>query len=222
MRIVLAATLVSLLVAVGPAFPQGILIPEVIAILAGPFIAGSDRAERESAYRLDETAYGHSVTRKQGWYEHERDRSDAVTGAYGITRTLVTTGQYASFISATGYRVPDVDRQTWAGYRLIHGYEATRRFAWTGGAPPAGREMHPVVLVSIDDAQAYAKWLSSVTRSRWRLPTELEWEKAARGVDGLRFPWGEIFDPSHLNSHDRGPYDTVPVGSYPAAKVRSA
>ena len=75
--------------------------------------------------------------------------------------------------------------------------------------------MHPVVLVSVDDVQAYAKWLSSVTRSRWRLATELEWEKAARGVDGLRFPWGEIFDQSYLISHDRGPYDTVPVGSYP-------
>ena len=218
MRIVLATILLSLLVVIGPALPQGILIPEVIAIPAGPFIAGSDRAERESAYRLDEAAYGHSVTRKQGWYEHERDRGDAVTGAYGITRTLVTNAQYGSFIKATGYPVPDVDRQAWAGYRLIHDYEATRRFAWTGAAPPVGREMHPVVLVSVDDTQAYAKWLSAVTRSRWRLPTELEWEKAARGVDGLRFPWGEIFDPSYLNSHDRGPYDTVPVGSYPGGE----
>ena len=215
MRFVLAATLVSLLTAVGPAFPQGTLIPEVIAIPAGPFIAGSDRAERESAYRLDETAYGHSVTRKQGWYEHERDRGEAVTGAYTITRTLVTNAQYGSFVTATGHPVPDVDRQTWAGFGLIHSYDTTRRFAWTGGAPPTGREMHPVVLVSVDDVQAYAKWLSSVTRSRWRLARELEWEKAARGVDGLRFPWGEIFDQSYLNSHDRGPYDTVPVGSYP-------
>ena len=103
MRFVLAATLVSLLPAVGPAFPQGTLIPEVIAIPAGPFIAGSDRAERESAYRLDETAYGHSVTRKQGWYEHERDRGEAVTGAYTITRTLVTNAQYGSFVTAELY-----------------------------------------------------------------------------------------------------------------------
>ena len=218
MRLISAAALICFLTVVGSAVPQGILIPEVVAIPAGPFIAGSDRAERESAYRLDQTAYGHSVTRKQGWYEHERDRAEAVTGAYSITRTLVTNAQYGSFVAATGHRAPDVDRQTWTGYRLIHAYEATRRFAWTSGTPPLDRKMHPVVLVSVDDAKTYAKWLSSVTRSRWRLPTELEWEKAARGVDGLRFPWGEIFDPVRLNSHDRGPYDTVPVGSYPGGE----
>jgi len=47
------------------------------------------------------------------------------------------------------------------------------------------------------------------------LPSELEWEKAARGTDGRIFPWGNIFDPAKLNSHDRGPFDTTPVGRYP-------
>ena len=71
-------------------------------------------------------------------------------------------------------------------------------------------------MVSHDDALAYAAWLSAETGRPWRLPTELEWEKAARGPEGLVFPWGGSFDPALLNSHDTGPFDTVPVGSFPA------
>ena len=48
------------------------------------------------------------------------------------------------------------------------------------------------------------------------MPDELEWEKAARGTDGRYFPWGNAFDASLLNSHDAGPFDTVPVGRYPS------
>jgi formylglycine-generating enzyme required for sulfatase activity len=63
--------------------------------------------------------------------------------------------------------------------------------------------------------QAYAAWLSQQTGAVWRLPTEVEWEKAARGSDGRYFPWGRGFNPQLLNSHDRGPFDTVPVASFP-------
>ena len=191
-------------------------VPELVAVPAGAFIAGSDRAEREAAYRLDEAAYGHRVTREQGWYDGERPRHREMTGSYDITRTPITNAQYAAFVLATGHPVPDVDAVTWRGYRLAHPYQRTRRFAWSGGGRPAGREDHPVVLVSHDDARAYAAWLSSVTGRPWRLPTELEWEKAARGADGRRFPWGEEFDPGRLNSHDLGPFDTLPVGRFGA------
>jgi formylglycine-generating enzyme required for sulfatase activity len=191
-------------------------VPELVAVPAGAFIAGSDSAEREAAYRLDEAAYGHRVTREQGWYDGERRRHRQMTGGYDITRTPITNAQYAAFVVATGHPAPDVDAVTWRGYRLIHPYQRTRRFAWPGGRPPAGREDHPVVLVSHDDARAYAAWLSGVTGRPWRLPTELEWEKAARGAEGWRFPWGEDFDPGRLNSHDLGPFDTLPVGRFAA------
>ena len=58
----------------------------------------------------------------------------------------------------------------------------------------AANAPHPVVLVSKMDAVAYAGWLSRRTGNTWRLPTEDEWEKAARGNDGRRFPWGNEFD----------------------------
>jgi formylglycine-generating enzyme required for sulfatase activity len=189
--------------------------PELVIIPAGSFIAGSDAAEREAGYRLDEAAYGHSVTRQQRWYASERSRGPVETDAYAITKTPITNAQYAAFVAATGHRAPDVDAETWQGYRLIHPYERTRRHAWIGGQPPPGHRDHPVVLVSHADATAFAAWLGGVTGRAWRLPTELEWEKAARGADGRRFPWGDEFDPTRLNSHDLGPFTTTPVGAFP-------
>jgi len=190
-------------------------VPETLRIPAGPFVAGSDRPERALAYRLDEEAYGHDYTRRHGWYEDEAPRHEVTTGAYEIARTLVTNRQYAAFVEATGHRAPDVDRGAWERQGLAHPYERTRRFAWKGGAPPEGRLDHPVVLVSLADARAYAAWLVDETGRSWRLPTEAEWEKAARGADGRIFPWGDRWDPALLNSHDRGPFDTVAVGSFP-------
>jgi len=190
-------------------------LPELVSIPSGPFIVGSDRAEREMAYRLDETAYGHSVTRQSKWYETEPDRRKESLPAFEIARTPVTNRQYAAFVAETGYAAPDVDPATWRGYKLIHPYERTRRHAWKAGAVPTGREDHPVVLVTHADALAYAVWLTQRTGRRWRLPTEREWEKAVRGTEGRIFPWGDDWDPTRLNSHDRGPFDTMPVGSFP-------
>ncbi len=211
---------VVLLLAPVPACAAGagpdVPLPELAAVPAGPFIAGSDRDERELAYRLDEAAYGHGRTREREWYENEPARGRRETGAYWITRTPITNAQYAAFVAATGHRPPDVDPATWAGYRLIHPYERTRRHAWRDGRPPPGREDHPVVLVSHADAGAFAAWLTEVTGRIWRLPLETEWEKAVRGSDGRAFPWGGAWDPARVNSHDRGPFDTLPVGSFPA------
>ena len=193
---------------------EGIAVPPTVDIPPGPFIMGSDRAEREAAYRLDEAAYGHRRTRQWRWYENEPRRAPVHTPAFAITRTPITNAQYAAFVGATGHPAPDVDVKTWASYQLVHPYERTRRHAWSAVRPPAGRADHPVVMVSHDDARAYARWLSEATGRSWRLPTEAEWEKAARGTDGRRFPWGDTFDPKRLNSHDRGPFDTVPVGRF--------
>lgn len=208
--------LIALLVVLLPLVATAAEGPVVVQVPAGAFVMGSDRAERDAAYALDAAAYGHNATRDQRWYEAEPARGPVNTGAFAIMATPVTNAAYAAFVAATGHKVPDVDAATWAGYRLVHPYARTRRHAWTGAAPPAGRGDHPVVLVSHADAVAYARWLSAVTGDAWRLPTEAEWEKAARGTDGRRFPWGDAWDAARLNSHDSGPFDTMPVGSFPS------
>lgn len=187
--------------------------PEVAAIPAGQFIVGSDAAEREYAYQIDEVAYGHSRTRTGGWYDSERARSTDSTDAYDITITPITNAQYAEFIKATNHPAPDVDQSTWEGYGLIHPFSRTRKYVWQNNSPPAGREQHPVVMVSYDDVNAYAQWLSDTTNESWRLPTLTEWEKAVRGTEGNYFPWGNDFDRDKLNSHDAGPFDTTAVGT---------
>jgi formylglycine-generating enzyme required for sulfatase activity len=214
-----AGVAAGVLVAAPAALPrvslEAVPVPEVVAVPAGPFIAGSDEAEREAAYRLDEAAYGHSVTRENRWYAGERPRASQSTAAYLITRTPITNAEYAAFAAATGHGAPDVDEATWTSYGLVHPFSRTRKHAWAEGRPPEGRDDHPAVLVSHGDARAYAEWLSQRTGRRWRLPSEAEWEKAARGPDGRRFPWGNEFDATRLNSADAGPFDTMAVGSFP-------
>jgi iron(II)-dependent oxidoreductase len=107
--------------------------------------------------------------------------------AFKMDKYLVTNAQYALFVAATGYRAP---------------------LDWKDGKIPKGRKLHPVTMVTWSDARAYAKWAGK------RLPTEEEWEKAARGTDGRRWPWGNKMDPTKLNTY----YTvgtTTPVTKYP-------
>ena len=191
--------------------------PKTVTIPAGEFIFGSDRMQREYGYFLDEKAYGHSITRRQGWYDSEADVQKIELPGFEITKNLISNGQYEAFLADTRHRRPWVGADTWAGYKLAHPYSRAKRHNWANRKAPAKRVNHPVVLVSFDDARAYAKWVSKKTGQRWRLPTEKEWEKAMRGTDGRFFPWGNKFEPGLLNSHDEGPFDTLAAGSFPKA-----
>ena len=86
---------------------------------------------------------------------------------------------------------------------------------WAGDRRPRGRENHPVHGVSHDGMLAYCDWLSGETGLRYRLPTEAEWEKAARGSDGRAHPWGDAFDPRRANTREAGVGDTTAVGVFP-------
>jgi formylglycine-generating enzyme required for sulfatase activity len=74
----------------------------------------------------------------------------------------------------------------------------------------------PVVGITWQDTQAYAAWLSRVTEQPWRLPTEAEWEKAARGTDRRLYPWGNQWEPGRANTIESEIGGITPVGSYPS------
>lgn len=184
------------------------LLAEPLEIPAGPFWMGSTPQERELGYALDE-ARGSTAARSYRWFDNET-RQQIKLPAYRIDRTQVTQSQFRRFVQETSYPAPSVDRKTWEGYRLIHPFSRAQKYNWQDGQPPAGKQDHPVVLVDARAAEAYCAWAGG------SLPSEAQWEKAARGTDGRIFPWGDTFDPQRLNSADAGPYATEPVGSRPA------
>lgn len=73
----------------------------------------------------------------------------------------------------------------------------------------------PVVGICWYEARAYCAWLSAQSRQRWRLSSEVEWEAAARGVGGRRYPWGDEFDAAYCNVHTTHVRSTTPVGVFP-------
>lgn len=190
--------------------------PDVAEIPAGWFFQGSDMIERQYAYQIDEQVYGNDISRRNRWYDIEVEKWRIYLPGFFIMKTPVTNDQYAAFIRDTGRAAPDISAEDWESLGLIYGYDATRPFAWKNGKPPRGKGNHPVVLVSWRDAQDYATWLSARTGIKWRIPEEIYWEKAVRGADGIFYPWGNIYDPLQLNSADRGPFDTMPVGQFDA------
>jgi formylglycine-generating enzyme required for sulfatase activity len=148
--------------------------PDMLAVPAGPFRMGT--LEADAPRIIEEYAHAHVIPR---FLAKEMPQHEVQVDAFEIGRFPVTNREYAEFTEATGHRAPA---------------------SWPEGKPPEGRGNHPVIRIEHEDAVAYTTWLSGVTGRRYRLPTEAEWEKAARGEDGRVYPWGNYFDPSRCNT----------------------
>ena len=99
-------------------------------------------------------------------------------------------------------------------YFLLANPKQQKPVSWYGTDFPKGKSRHPVVSVSWDDAVAYCRWLSNICGKIYALPSEAEWEKAARGSDGRIYPWGNTFDKTRCNTSESKNGDTTPVGKY--------
>ncbi len=128
--------------------------------------------------------------------------------AFWIDQTEVTNQLFSSFVEATGYQSQSGGEYLWDGEKWIFGNADWQRPRGPG-TDISKKGDHPVIHVSWDDAVSYCKWTGR------RLPTEAEWEKAARGTDGRIYPWGNDNPSIELVNFDAIQGDTTPVGSYP-------
>jgi len=135
----------------------------------------------------------------------ERPQRRVHLDAFEINKYEVTNVQYRRFIQATGREAP----QIWPG-RYVQFTDSRISLDWQDRAYAAGQATYPVVMVNWEDANAYCAWAGK------RLPTEAEWEKAARGTDGRTYPWGNTWDASKANTRETGIEHPQPVGSYTA------
>jgi formylglycine-generating enzyme required for sulfatase activity len=163
---------------------------DMVLIEGGTFMMGSDTGDKYQIGR-------HPVTVK----------------AFYIDRNEVTNAEYAEFVKATGHPAPTIDESdpdTQGSYWK----------PWNGNDPPAGRERWPVCNVSAKDAEDYAEWLSNRDGVKYRLPTEEEWEFAARnGSRDTLFPWGDSWKEGFANFN--GKSSPTDVGSFPRGATQA-
>ena len=117
-----------------------------------------------------------------------------------IDRWPVTNHEYKKFVDATGHDIPNYN-VSWCDTEGYNWNPETRMY-------PEDKKHHPVVLVTWDDAMAFAAWAGK------RLPTEAEWERAARGFEGRKYPWGNDFIPDCCNCKEIGLGQTSRVGDF--------
>ena len=138
---------------------------------------------------------GSDKTQDPQAYDDELPQGRVTLPEYWIGKTEVTNAQYATFVTSAGHAAPP---------------------DWSGGRMPEGKENHPVTNVTWDDAVAFSQWAGRVAGRTIRLPSEAEWEKAARGADGRIYPWGNDPPDEKLCNFNNNAGHTTPVGTYPA------
>lgn len=144
--------------------------PSFVHIPAGPFIYGPEECYERLAY-----------------CRALRPRQTLDLPEFWLAQRPVTNREWRCFLEQTGY--------AWAGqwHRVARGWRGVFLRAYAPGAHyPDGHDDFPVVDVSQADALAYCAWLSEQLQRPCTLPSEEQWEKAARGADGRTYPWGEL------------------------------
>jgi formylglycine-generating enzyme required for sulfatase activity len=152
------------------------------------------------------------------FHPRELPMRDVFLPEFQITHVPVTVSQYAVFIESGA--IPDQrwwSPQGWAWLNAeIDGWGRVDRTIPDAWEAQKTHAFYPVVGISAYEADAYCNWLSAQKGKSVRLPTEAEWEYAARGVDWRPFPWGDVFDPLAANTAEKETNALMDAGSLPA------
>jgi formylglycine-generating enzyme required for sulfatase activity len=143
---------------------------------------------------------------------NERPQHEVTLDAFWIDQTEVTNGQFEIFVNATHY-VTDAEKigtaEVFNGSSWLETKGANWRQPRGPGSDLSGKKNHPVVQVSWNDSQAYCAW---VVR---KLPSEAQWEKAARGPEIRMYPWGNSAPEARFANYNLNVGGTTEVGKYP-------
>jgi formylglycine-generating enzyme required for sulfatase activity len=203
-------------------------IPPLVPVPAGLFRMGTSPEEAERLKAQD----------AEPWND-EFPQHPVFVSEFEIGKHLVTNAEFLEFWKAGGYdTVGYWSQDGWRWRRgeletdllFLSDEELRRRYReWLEGRPVGKRDQPffwddpernapnlPVVGVTWYEAEAYCNWLSEITGQKFRLPTEAEWEKAARWDQGRLWPWGDEWDPDKCNSADGKLGGATPVGMYPS------
>ncbi len=183
----------------------------MVLVPGGYFRRGSDRMSLQSGLKVCRETYSHPDDCTTDWFQRESPRRDIELSPFYIDQYEVTNAQYSACVAAGDCQTLD--------YSACNIYDPESGRWEMGGKGPGSLKgpQHPVVCVSWHQADAYCRWAGK------RLPTEAQWEKAARGhKDDREFPWGQNWEPTWLNwgelagfGKDDGFETSAPVGSFP-------
>ena len=166
----------------------------MIHVPAGPFMMGTSDEQINRLSKIDQDA---RMWNEKNFFSREKPQHIVILAGYSISKYPVTVGQYRSFKEAGGYQ--NLRFWTEAGWTWKITTQRFQPAYWTDPMWTWNDQL-PVVGVSWYEACAFCKWLSENVGQNFRLPTEVEWEKAARGTDDRIYPWGDKFEIDYCNT----------------------
>lgn len=181
---------------------------------AGSFWMGSDLGERSQAIEHLKNTQTKLTPDAYRWLNQEKTRHSHKTQSFRIMRYAVTHLQYYQFVQATGHPAPSVGPENWERMDTGFDYLDVIPHLWTKGRPDEQQLRRPVVLVNADQAQRFCLWWGSKLGGHGRLPSEAQWERAARGDEGFIYPWGNDYRSQAINDREFGPGHSTPVAAY--------